>query len=134
MPNRTLTQLERIRDRYEVVSLVDERMINAFSAAEALNISVRHVYRLLRRFRHYQRNKLCFVFEKRGRPKGKSRKTKQAVLRFKKENPNRSIILIAERVSAECERISTYAVRKILKQNGLYQKKRKKNVVIGENS
>jgi putative transposase len=126
MPNRTLTQLERIRDRYEVISLVDEGMINAFSAAEALNISVRHVYRLLGRFRYYQRNKLCFVFKRRGRPKGKSMKTREAVLRLKKESPNRSITLIAERVSAECERISTYAVREILKQNGLYQKKRKK--------
>lgn len=127
MPSEnTLTDWERLSDRFQVISLADEGLISIFEAAKALNISVRHAFRLRGKFRQYRKSIEAFIFKPRGNPKRKKQSTVSEIIRLKKEKPERSCCFITDKVSQTHEKVSRTTVWTILKRKGLLTKRVKR--------
>lgn len=113
------------KDRCRIILSVTEGLITAEEAAKELNLSKRHLRRLINKYR--QTKNLTSVIPKRrtGKPwNGLGEEIEREIVYLKKENPLRSNIYISELVSDKFERkISYSAVRKILLRHDCYERK-----------
>lgn len=121
--------------RYEIIKLFDRGVYTAFDAAHELSLSVRQVWRLLKKFRKHKRaKKKVFIFIPVSRPAWNALQPNiiQEAVKLKKENEDRSCQRIAEIVQDKLlTKISRQTVRRILIEHGCYKRvKREKRAFI----
>lgn len=122
-----MKNFEKHQFRYQIISLLDQGFYTAMDAAWELNLSIRHVRRLLARFRNNQR-KISALWPVSRPPawNGMTEKIVNEIIHLKKENPARSNQHIAELAENRfLKKISCSTVRKILIKNDCYEKTEK---------
>lgn len=116
--------VKKYQHRYQIISLLDNGFYTISLAAKELNISERHVKRLLNRFRRGQK-KFSALAPKPRPPvwNGLGEKIVNEIIRLKKEKLSRSNQRIAEMLEEKFGRsIAQSTVRKILIRNDCYEK------------
>lgn len=117
--------------RYQIISLLDRGLYTAMDVAWELNLSVRHVRRLLAKFKRNQ--KKFSALTPKSRPPAWNGSTKEIIdeiIRLKKENPRRSNQHITEFIENKfLKKISQSTVRKILIRNDCYEKTKRERRV-----
>lgn len=121
--------------RYEIVKLFDRGFYTALDAAWELNLSMRHVRRLLARFRkNKRRKKKISIFLPQSRPawNGKTEEIVNEIVRLKKERPDRSNQRITEALQDKfLMPVSPSTVRRVLISHDCYERaKRDKRVFL----
>ena len=92
-----MKNLNKYKFRYEIISILDGGFYSTMDAAWELNLSVRHVRRLLARFR--QGKKKLSALSPESRPSawnGMTQSITDEIIRLRKENQRRSNEHIAE--------------------------------------
>lgn len=125
-----MKNINKYKFRYEIISLLDQSLYSAMDAAWELNLSIRHVRRLLVKFRQNKKKLSSLVPSSRLAWNKKNQNIINEILHLKKENPKRSNQHIAEFIENKfLKKISRSTVRNILIKNGRYEKvKREKRV------
>jgi len=126
-----MKNINKYRFRYEVISLFNQGFYTAMDAARELNLSIRHVRRLLAKFR---RNKKKYSsLSPKSRPpawNGMTQSITDEIIHLKKENPARSNQHIAEFVeNTFLQKISASTVRRILIKDNCYEKTKRERRV-----
>jgi len=112
-----------INEKIRVIKLVSEGLCSSRQAAQALKISQRQVQRLVKILKEGDNNPLVLSPKPRSSWNKKSDKIVSLILALKRESSHRSNYAIADLVKEETgEKISPATVRKILLDNGCYQK------------
>jgi len=116
--------VKKYQHRYQIISLLDNGFYTVSRAAQELNLSERHVKRLLAKFRQGQKRFSSLVSGPRPSAwNGLSAKITNEIVRLKKEKLNRSNQHIAEMIEEKFKRnISSSTIRKILIKNDCYEK------------
>jgi len=119
-----MANIGKYQFRYQIIALFDRGIYTAMDAAWELNLSIRHVRRLLAEFR---KNKKKFsALSPKSRPpawNGMTQKIIDEIVRLRKENPKRSNQHIAEFIENKfLKKISCSTVRRILIKNDCYEK------------
>ncbi len=111
-----MRNINKCRFRYQIISLLDKGFYKAMDAAWELNLSIRHVRKLLARFRRNKKKFSALAPKSRTSAwNGATQDIIKEIIRLKKENPARSNQYIAESVENKfLKKISYSAVRKIL--------------------
>ena len=119
-----MRNIKKYQYRCQIISLLDRGFYTVSKAAGELNLSERHVKRLLAKFR--QGKKRFSVLAPKLRPpvwNGSSEKIVNEIIRLKKEKLNRSNQRIAEMIEEKFgKRISRDTVRLTLIKNDCYEK------------
>ncbi len=119
-----MKDINKYQWRYEIISLLDKGTMTTLDSAWELNLSIRHIRRLLSKFR--QNQKSISALKPKSRPKawnGKTEKIIKLVIELKKERSARSNQYIAECVANKfLQKISAATVRNILIRNDCYEK------------
>lgn len=119
-----MKNIDKYYYRYRVISLIDRGFCSVPEAAWELELSTRHVKRLLSRYRRNQK-KFSAILPVSRPPawNGKAQDVIKEIIHLKKENPRRSNQHIAEMVEEKFgEKISRDTVRLILIRNDCYEK------------
>lgn len=126
-----MKNINKYQFRYQIISLFDRGFYTAMDAAWELNLSIRHVRRLLSKFR--QNNKEFSALLPESRPpawNGMTQDVVNEIICLKKGNPKRSNQHIAEFIQNKfLKKISQSAVRKILIKNDCYEKTKRERRV-----
>jgi len=126
-----MKNINKYQYRYQIISLLDQCFYTAMDAAWELNLSIRHVRRLLAKFR--QNKKKFSALTPKSRPpawNGVTINITNEIIRLKKENSKRSNQHIAELVENKfLKKISQSTVRKILIRNNCYEKTKRERRV-----
>jgi len=119
-----MRNIKKYQYRCQIISLLDRGFYTVSKAAGELNLSERHVKRLLAKFR--QGKKRFSVLAPKLRPpvwNGSSEKIVNEIIRLKKEKLNRSNQRIAEMIEEKFgKKISRDTVRLTLIKNDCYEK------------
>lgn len=119
-----MRNIHKYQFRYQIISLVDRGIYTALQAAWELNLSIRHIRRLLAKFRDNQK-KYSSLLPKDRPPawNGKTEDIVKEIVRLKLENPRRSNQCIAEVAAGKFgKKISYQTVRSVLIKNDCYEK------------
>lgn len=123
--------INKYQFRYQIISLLDRGFYTALEVAWELNLSIRHVRRLLAKFR--QNKKKFSALTPKSRPPAWNGMTQDIVgetIRLKKENPKRSNQHIAEFIENKfLRKISRSTIRRILIKNDCYEKTKRERRV-----
>jgi len=95
-----MKNINKFQWRYEIISLLDKGMMTALDSAWELNLSIRHIRRLLAKFR--QNHRSLSALKPKLRPPAWNGKTKEiikAIIDLKKERSTRSNQYIVECVA-----------------------------------
>lgn len=126
-----MKNINKYQYRYQIISLLDKGFYTVSEVAWELNLSARHIRRLLAKFRKNQK-KFSAILPK-SRPaawNGTTQNIVNKVISLKKENPRRSNQHIAELIENKfLKKISQSTVRKILIRNDCYQKTKRERRV-----
>ena len=119
-----MKNINKYQFRYQIISLLDRGFYTAMDAAWELNLSIRHIRRLLSEFR--QNKKKFSALVPRSRPpawNGMTQNITDEIIRLKKENSKRSNQHIAEFIENKfLIKISQSTVRRTLIKNDCYEK------------
>lgn len=119
-----MKNINKYHFRYQVISLLDRGFYTAINAAWELNVSMRHMRRLLAKFR-YNKRKFSALSPKSRPPawNGMTEDIIHEIIRLKKENPRRSNQHITEFIENKfLKKISRSTIRNILIKNDCYEK------------
>lgn len=126
-----MKNINKYQFRYQIISLVDRGFYTVGDATWELNLSARHVRRLLAKFRNNQKKFSALV--PKSRPpvwNGMTQNIVDEIVRLKKENPKRSNQHIAEFIENKfLKKVSRSTVRNILIRNDCYQKTKRERRV-----
>jgi putative transposase len=119
-----MKNVQKYQYRYQIISLLDKGFHTAKQAAQELQLSERHIRKLLAKFKDEKKSFSALL------PKTKLPAWNETIqdiineiVHLRKENSNRSNQRIAEMVEEKFDKkISQSAVRKILIRNDCYQK------------
>ena len=116
------------KDRCQIIISVSEHLITVRQAADMLNMSERHIRRLIKKYRDAKTIVSVMPRRKISVPWNKSKnEIEQEVVRLKKENPLRSNIRLSEIISGKKEKFEqsvTHAtVKNILIRHDCYERK-----------
>lgn len=125
-----MKNINKYKFRYQIFSLLDKGLYTGMDTARELNISGRHVRRLLAKFRKNKRKVSVFAPQARASWNRVDQSIVDKIVALKKERPSRSNQFIAEGAENEfLRKISHSTVRRILIENNCYEKvKREKRV------
>lgn len=119
-----MKNINKYQFRYQILSLLDKDSYTTMDVAWELNLSARHIRRLLAKFRK-NKKKLSTIMPKL-RSSSEDRITQDIideVIRLKKENPKRSNQHLVEFIEDKfLEKFSYSTVRRILIKNDCYEK------------
>lgn len=126
-----MKNIDKYQYRYQVISLLDQGFCTAPEAAWELGLTMRHIRRLLAKFRRNQRKFSAILPTPRPSAwNGKAQEIIQEVIHLKKENSGRSNQHIAEMIEEKFgEKISFETVRSILIKNDCYEKTKRERRV-----
>ena len=118
-----MKNINKYQFRYQILSLMDEGSYTAMDAAWELNLSVRHIRKLLAKFRRNKKRLSALLPKSRLAWNGMTQDIIDETVRLKKENPNRSNQHLAEFIENKfLRKISHSTVRNILIKNDCYEK------------
>ena len=118
-----MKNINKYQYRYQIISLLDRGFYTAMDTAWELNLSVRHVRRLLAKFRQSQKKFSALTPKSRLAWNGSTQEIIDEIIRLKKENPRRSNQHIAEFIENRfLRKISYQTVRSVLIRNDCYEK------------
>jgi len=119
-----MKNINKYQFRYQIISLLDKGFYKAMDAAWELNLSIRHIRKLLAKFR--QNKKRFSALAPKSRPpawNGMTQNIIDEIIRLKKENSKRSNQHLAEFVENKfLRKISRSTIRRILIKNDCYEK------------
>lgn len=119
-----MANIGKYQFRYQIIVLFDRGIYTAMDTAWELNLSIRHVRRLLAEFR--KSKKKFSALSPKSRPpawNGMTQKIIDEIVRLRKENPKRSNQHLAEFIENKfLKKISRSTVRRILIKNDCYEK------------
>ncbi len=122
-----MTSINKYQFRYQIISLLNRRFCTAMDAAWELNLSLRHIRRLLAVFK--ANKKKLSALQPKSKPmawNGKTQNIIDEIIRLKKESSARSNQYIAECAANKfLVKISHSTVRRILINNGCYERTEK---------
>jgi putative transposase len=123
--------IDKYQFRYQIISLLDQGFYTALDAAWELNLSIRHVRRLLAKFRQGKKKISSLAPKSKSLVQNKIEITiEKEIVRLKKENLLRSNQHIAELVENKLlKKISYQTVRSVLIRNDCYEKTKVKRRV-----
>lgn len=126
-----MKNIHKYQYRYQIIALLDRGFHTVPEVARELQLSARHVKRLLARFR--KNEKKFSALAPKARPSawnGMTQDIVNEIIRLKKENPKRSNQHIAEFIENKfLKKISQSTVRKILIRNDCYEKTKRERRV-----
>jgi len=119
-----MKNLNKYKFRYEIISILDRGFYSTIDAAWELNLSVRHIRRLLAKFRLGKKKLSALSPESRPLAwNGMTQSIIDEIIRLRKENQRRSNEHIAEFIENKfLKKISRSTVRRILIKNDCYDK------------
>ncbi|MEW6003538.1 MAG: DDE-type integrase/transposase/recombinase [Nitrospirota bacterium] len=117
-----MKNIKKYHYRFHLISLLDKKFYTAKQVSKELNITERHVRRLLSKFR--RGGKTFFAIQPKPRPpawNGTTQDMISEILRLKKEKISRSNRYIAEMIARKFQKkISSESIRSILIKNDYY--------------
>lgn len=118
-----MRNIDKHQYRYQIISLAAKGFFTVAQAARELNISERHIKRLLAAFRKSDKSMQALL--PKARPQswnGTTQKIIDEIIRLKKERPSRANQHIAELVENKFgENVSRETIRRVLLRNDCYE-------------
>jgi putative transposase len=119
-----MKNINKYQFRYQILSLVDKNFYTAMDAAWELNLSIRHIRKLLAEFRQNKKRFSALMPKSRSLlENGITQDIVDEAIHLKKENPNRSNQHLAEFIENKFLRKVSYStIRRILIKSDCYEK------------